>query len=57
MNRRSDVDMNPHYLTVPCHYCGADRMQPCRNTMLDGRPVTDTHRMRIQYAEEVPWLP
>jgi hypothetical protein len=42
-------------LTVACPYCGADRHQACRQTMLDGRPVTDTHQTRIQYAQEVPF--
>ncbi len=51
------LDINPHWLTVPCYYCGAKPGQPCRHTMLDGRPVTETHRMRIEYAQEVPWLP
>lgn len=42
--------MNP--LLVLCPYCGAQPGDPCRHTMLDGQPVTDTHRMRILQAQE-----
>jgi hypothetical protein len=42
-------------LSIPCPYCGADRHQPCRQTMLDGRPVTETHKLRQEYAEGTPF--
>ena len=46
---------HPAY-SVPCPYCGADRHQPCRHTMLPDRPVQDEpHPTRIAYAEEVPF--
>jgi len=46
---------NKFYESVPCPYCGAARFESCRQTMLDGRPVTDTHQTRIQYSQEVPF--
>lgn len=35
-----------------CPYCGALPKDPCRQTMLDGRPVTDIHQMRFTYPQE-----
>ena len=48
--RGTAVLMNP--LTVHCHYCGAAPHEHCRQTMLDNRPVTDIHQLRIEYARE-----
>jgi hypothetical protein len=48
--------MNLYYLSVGCPYCGAERHQPCRQTMWavgEKRPVCDTHQARIDYADEV----
>lgn len=36
--------------SVPCPYCAARPGEPCRQTMLDRRPVTDTHVLRIEAA-------
>lgn len=47
--------MNLAY-TVPCPYCGADRHEKCRHTMLPGRPIQgEPHQARIDYAEGTPF--
>ena len=43
-------DVNAFILRVPCYYCGAEKGEPCRHTMLDGRPVTEPHKVRQGYA-------
>ena len=43
-------DVNAFILRVPCYYCGSEKGEPCRHTMLDGRPVTEPHKVRQGYA-------
>lgn len=47
--------MNPAHpaYAVMCPYCGAGKREPCRHTMLAGRPALDEpHILRTEYAKE-----